>query len=614
MMLYLTLLLAFTPGVLCSSHRHTRQEPVSETLTKLEQEFWEWRMLDAPMFSTSVGESRHNDIVESFAPDAYTQRKVQVADYLSRVSAIDRTALDQTQRLDLDIFKSFLQTFLDGAQWNSYFTVNPVNFLEGDTADPTRMATIMPFSTIGDFDNYLQRLLKLPGKIDQEIQLLEIAVSTGRTLNNVSVAGVPDQIDSLLQKSTHVDNNPFYQPAFTTRLDSSQVPLAKRASLRARADKAVYAINEAMLRLKAYLQKSYFPATRTSWGVSGWADGKAIYETCLKFHTTTDMTPQQVHDLGLKEVARIQGNMNAALKRLQFSGTIKEFYDKIRTDARFHVNTSEEVLGIFNDYIFNRIFPKLSTMFKDIPNLPLKVEPMPFDGPGGQYASGTPDGSVPGIFYANVMHPKQKAMISAMSLSLHETVPGHHLQSIYSLTSTIPKYRAFVEDDHYYRMPATFPINTAYLEGWALYSEYLGEELGMYTDDYMLMGRYSDEIFRACRLVVDTGLHYFGWNRDRAIQYMLDNTAESRQGLTVEVDRYLTWPGQATAYKIGEIKIKELRQRATDQLGTHFQLADFHSVILQNGGMPLNLLERLVDDWIAKVKAMTHPGSDPLVG
>ncbi|XP_076443511.1 uncharacterized protein LOC143282006 [Babylonia areolata] len=574
-------------------------------LTGLETEFWDWRMRDAPLFSTAVGETRHNDDLESYDYSVYGQRKNTVEQFLHRLQRIDRDQLTKDQQLDYDIFLDYLQTFLAGAHWNSYFAVNSVNFLEGVHTDPGRMQAIMPFSTLPDYENYLQRLTKLPVQIDQKIGLLQRAVSTGSTMNNVSVMAVPGQIEGLLQKS--VEDSQFYQPAFTSKLDALGIPADTKLSLRTRAREAVTNLTAALQRLKTYLVHTYLPAARSTWGMEGLGGGREAYRRCLRYHTSTSMTPQEVHDLGLKEVARIRGNMEAALKRLQFSGTIKQFYDGVRTDAQFHANSSEALMNTYKDYIFNRIFPKLHTIFKDIPDLPLEVQPMPYDGPGGVYLSGTPDGSVPGIFYANIMRPQETVTIGIMALVLHETVPGHHLQAIYSLTSNLPKYRAFYEDDNYYRMPATFPINTAYLEGWALYSEYLGEELGLYTDDYLLMGRYSEEVFRACRLVVDTGLHYFGWDRERAIQYLLDNTASPRAEMATEVDRYLTWPGQATAYKIGEIKIKQLRQRATDDLGSLFHLPDFHNVLLKNGGMPLSLLERLVDHWIAEVKANGRP-------
>lgn len=586
---------------------HEEQEP-AHLLKQIEDEFWAWRLRDSPMLATSVGETRFNDIFESYELDTYTQRKNAVEDFLLRLKAVTKNELDKEERLDFDIFQDHLQTYLDGARWNSYFAMNNVNFLEGINADPGRLQTVMPMSTVGDFENYLERLRKRPTQIAEKIELLKIAVATGKTLNKVSVADVPSQIDGIT--SVDVQESPFFQPVFTSTLEDSDLDEEKRESLRSRAVDVIMDLNQSLERLKVFLQTVYFPACRPSWGVSGWPDGQEVYQACLRYHTSTNMTPHQVHDLGLREVARIRSNMYACLERLQYNGSIKEFYEKIRKDPKFHANSGDELLEMYEEYIYDRIYPKIHKLFKDIPNLPLDVQEMPYDGPGGVYLGGTPDGSVPGIFYANVDNPEDTATIGIMSLVLHETIPGHHLQSIFSITSDIPKYRALVEDDHYYRMPATFPINTAYIEGWGLYAEYLGEEMGLYTDDYMLMGRYSEEIFRACRLVVDTGLNFFNWEREQAIQYMLDNTAESRDILATEIDRYLTWPGQATAYKIGEIRIKELRQKAADSLGDKFELPEFHSVILENGGMPLNLLERLVDHWIEEQQECDGPVSN----
>ncbi|PVD19297.1 hypothetical protein C0Q70_19784 [Pomacea canaliculata] len=573
-----------------------------EALRSLEADFWAWRMEDAPEFATAAGETCHNDLLESFDISVYQTRKVKVLEYLNRLQGVNREQLSPTDKLDYDIFDNHLQTFLDGARFDMYVSVNPVNFLEGVNANPGHLQVIMPFTDICDYEDYLLRLELLPQQIDEKIELMQTAITLGHTLNKMSVIRIPSQIDDIVMDDA--EESPFYAPAFTTKLDNSDVPSSKRTVLRARAENCINLINQALLRMKDFLELAYIPAARTTWGVAGWPDGKQLYQQCLKYHTSTDMTPQEVYDLGLKEVSRIRGNMEAALKRLNFQGSIKQFYDSIRADPKFYKNSPEELLSTFEDYIYNHIFPKLPKLFKNIPDFPLKVEQMPYDGPGGVYMAGTPDKKVPGIFYANVTDPSRVSTLNLMALTLHETLPGHHLQAIYSLSANMPPFRALIEDNHYYRMPATFPIHTAYIEGWGLYSEYLGEELGLYQDDYMLMGRYSEEIFRACRLVVDTGLHYFGWERERAIQYLLDNSVETPENVKIEVDRYLTWPGQATAYKVGEIKIKQLRQKASNALGDLFDIRDFHSVILVNGGMPLNLLEQLVDDWIA---ATLHP-------
>ncbi|XP_025077546.1 uncharacterized protein LOC112554141 [Pomacea canaliculata] len=569
----------------------------ADVLRAIEDDFWRWRMRDAPEFASSVGDCNHSDILESFTPSVFQARKVQVQSYLDKLQGVDKSQLTQTQILDLDIFTDHLQTYKEGAVFDMYQSMNPVNFLESVNADPGRLQVIAPFSCFNDFVSYLERLRLLPTQIDEKIALMKQAVALGNTLNKVSVVSVPAQIHRLV--SVNNQQSPFFVPAFTTRLQALPLPESHREELRAKAEDAVVSIKKALVRLATFLEQDYLPATRPTCGVHGWREGKRLYEQCLRYHTSTNMTPHQVHDLGLQEISRIEANMKAVLQRLGFEGTIRQFCDSLRGHPNYRKKTPEDLLATFTDYIFNVIYPKLPLLFKDIPNLPLRVVAMPYDGPLGEYLGGTPDGKTPGTFYANVTHPEKSPTINIMALVLHETVPGHHLQSIYSMSANLPPYRAFVEDSNYHRMPATFPINTAYLEGWALYSEYLGEEMGVYTDDYMLMGRYSEELFRACRLVVDTGLHYFEWERERAIQFLMNNTGESRDSIAPEVDRYLTWPGQATAYKIGEIKLKELRQKATDALGDRFDIRDFHSVILQNGGMSLSLLERLVDTWIA---------------
>ncbi|XP_025077540.1 uncharacterized protein LOC112554138 isoform X1 [Pomacea canaliculata] len=574
----------------------TAAQSDDEKFKNIENEFWSWRMRDAPQFATQVGDHSYNDILESFDISVYQTRKDKVREFLAKLDGVHPGSLPTNRDLDFAIFKEHLQTAQDGFAFNMYQIVNPVNFLEGITGDPASFHVYLPFSTVGDFENYIQRLTLLPKQIDEKIELMKISIQLKHTLHNVSVVGVIPQIEKLL--SVNDTESPLYAPPFTTKLNESSVSEDKKESVRTRALAAVGHVKEALRRLKTFLEDEYMPNTRTTWGVGGLPNGTALYEQCLRYHTSTDMTPQQVHDLGLSEMARIQTNMQAALNRLKFNGSIQQFYEDIRHNPQFHKNTSEELLDTYKDYV-KIITLKLSLLFKNIPDYPLRILPMTFDGPLGFYQSGSPDGKVPGTFYANVMNPANTTTITLMSLVLHETIPGHHLQSIYSLATRLPPYRAFIEDSNYYRMPATFPINTAHIEGWGLYAEFLGEEMGVYTDDYMLMGRYSDEIFRAVRLVVDTGLHYFGWERERAIEFIVNNTAESRHSAQVETDRYLTWPGQATAYKIGEIKLKDLRTSARTALGNNFDIRDFHSLILDNGVMSLDLLEQLVNEWIS---------------
>ncbi|WAR28595.1 hypothetical protein MAR_014299, partial [Mya arenaria] len=306
----------------------------------------------------------------------------------------------------------------------------------------------------------------------------------------------------------------------------------------------------------------YKNASRKQYGVSSFPRGKDYYRACLRWHLSTDITPEEVHALGVQEVERIHGQMKQVMTKLKFTGTVKEFFNMLKNNSTFIIQSKEETINRYEEIINVRIKPRLQ-----------KVKEMPYDGPVGTYLSGSPDGSLPGDIYTRV-------------------------------ATGVSKFQKFGDYSKYYSVPYHFPFYTANIEGWGLYSESLGEKdyLDVYDDEYELMGRYSYEIFRACRLVVDTGLHYFNWTRDDAIEYVLNYTSLSRSSTETEIDRYITWPGQATAYKIGEIKIKELRKRAIDELGSLFDIQDFHSIFLDFGAAPLSVVERLVEQWIKNVK------------
>ncbi|KAK6179310.1 hypothetical protein SNE40_011700 [Patella caerulea] len=589
-MFHVNLLLVFLSGLLPKI-----LGSAADDLISIENEFWEWRLDDSPEFATLTGDFRHNDRLRQFGVDLFKPRNDKVEGFLKRVNAIDANDFNQKQLADYLIFKDSLQTYVDGYKWRLHNTLNPVNFLEGLTANPDHFVNTTPFVSRGDFENFIERLQNIPKQFSQYKDLMREAIKQGNTNNNVSMNAVPGQIDERLVDD--VTKSIYYTP-FITFLDESSVPDNVKTGIRGRAQTAITGIMEAYRDMKSFIQKDYMPNARTTWGVDGWKDGKGDYEACLKWHLSLDMSPKQVHDKGLQEVERIGKSMNETMKAIGFSGSIPEFFKMIRDEPKFHIHSAEVLLRKYEDIIYNQAFPKLDQLFKDIPNLPLAIQMMPYDGAGGEYLSGTADGSRPGVFYVNLRRPEDTATIDMMSLALHETVPGHHLQSIYALSASLPNYRKFQEDSNYYQPPLKFPFYTAYLEGWGLYAEYLGEELGLYDNDYILMGRYGSEMFRACRLVVDTGLHYFNWTRDQAVDYMLERTASSRTDLEHEVDRYMTWPGQACAYKIGELKIKELRERARQAFGSSFDVKEFHSIVLENGPVPLHVLEMLIDNWI----------------
>lgn len=315
------------------------------------------------------------------------------------------------------------------------------------------------------------------------------------------------------------------------------------------------------------------------------------------------MSAKEVHDLGQKEVKRIRSRMDEIIQEVGFQGSFKEFLDMLRTEKRFYFDTKEELLKGYKDLCAKVIEPKLNVYFKEMPKMPFEIIETPADAapvaPAAYYLGPSEDGTRPGVFMVNTYKHHTRPKYEMVSLALHEAVPGHHLQTAFAMEQEEqPSFRRYVEDRRYYEVPARFAMHTAYMEGWGLYCEFLGEEMGLYQDPYDLFGRLSAEILRACRLVVDTGMHAFGWSRQQAVDFMVENTAMSFHNVNTEIDRYIIWPGQACAYKVGEIKIRELRRKAEQKLGDKFDIKDYHHVFLSAGPMGLDTLEEAVDEYI----------------
>ncbi|KAK3604461.1 hypothetical protein CHS0354_015635 [Potamilus streckersoni] len=454
--------------------------------------------------------------------------------------------------------------------------------------------------TSQDFENYISRMHLVQRQVDEIIESLKLAVQLNRTLHNVSVAKVPGQIDVKLFQDPR--ESPSYKH-FNYKLAISSIPDDVRDDIRSRGIKAVESYINAFRKLKNYIINEYMPNTRKSYGVMEWDPTDNYYRACLRWHLSLNITPEEVHDIGLKEVERISGNMSEIVKKLGFSGSVKGFFKSLLNDSRFYSNDSEHILQLVKKIVFERIEPKLSSYFKDIPKVPLSVQKSGVDDLTASYKSASKD--EPGILFINLFRPLEVSTFALMPICLHEAIPGHHLQHIYTMNASLPEFRK-KSILLFYNIPNWFPFYSAFQEGWGLYSEYLGEEMGLYENDYEMMGRYSFEILRAARMVVDTGIHYYGWSRDKAIEYMTNYTNLGPGTITNEIDRYITWPGQAPAYKIGEIKIKELRKKAEERLGPAFDIREFHYVVLENAKIPLSVLETLVNRWIKKKCLKKH--------
>nr|XP_022343173.1 uncharacterized protein LOC111136546 isoform X1 [Crassostrea virginica] len=574
---------------------------LSSTLNDLQQQYGEWRLKRSPEYSTSIGFYKYNDKVETFAYKGFNEEYTKVLNILNHLRTTDYNQLSQREKTDYDIFNDTLSSIVNGYSWRDYNALNPINFLEGPQIDPSYLQSITPFDTVGDFENYLKRLELFPQQIEEMIERMNRSILSGHTYHNASVSRIPKQIDDVLKEASST-NFPMYKPFKEKLTNMSDIDSTTKNRLRENAQAAVSNIINKFRDLKVYFEKTYFQHLRPTFGVNGWDNGSDFYKACLRWHLSLDISPEDVHHKGLQEVERISSEMKTVMTKLKHQGSVKEFFAKVRNDPKNYLQTGEEIVQWYKNRIKNKIEPELPKFFKDLPNLPVDVQPNPIDGIGGQYLAGPPDGSRPGIFQVNVFHPNKSVKMNFMALLLHETIPGHHLQGSIQLTQSGPMYRRYSLDDKYFQPPFLPPFYTAYLEGWALYAEYLGEEMNLYEDDYEQMGRYGSEIFRACRLVVDTGLHHFNWTRRRAIDFMLNYTAYSEREITTEVDRYLTWPGQACAYKIGELKIKELRAKAQNELGSKFDIRDFHSIVLKDGALPLNILEKNVNQWISETK------------
>ncbi|KAL5005465.1 hypothetical protein ScPMuIL_018921 [Solemya velum] len=553
----------------------------------------------SPELSTYKDVYRYNDLLTPLNLTHLTIMKEGVDEFLKQLQTINRSALSRREKMDFDVLNDLLQTFSESYKWFEYAPVNRLNFLEGPQIYTDSYTSNIPFNTRGDFENFLSRLEQYPRQIHEIIDNFKVAVRTGHTLHNVSIVRVPSQIDGII--TSNPEQFSFFAPFNNTLEIITTIPQTVKNDLRQRARSYITTIMVSFRTLRDYIQEDYLPYTRSEWGVGSWGD-EAFYQACLKWHLSVDMTPQDVHDEGLREVERITTAMEEIMQKIGFNGSIREFFAIAKRNNNYTKDTADEILELYQRMSEDIIWPKLSRAFKDIPDRKVRILPMPYDGPGGSYWAGSEDGTRQGTFYANVYRPQETLTFNMMALLLHETIPGHHLQVIYSQTSSVKNYRKGITGGTYSNFPVAFPIYTAYVEGWGLYAEYLGEEMNLYTDKYDMMGRYEAENFRACRLVVDTGLHMFNWTRERAVTYLMDHTAYGRAEAETEIDRYITWPGQACAYKIGEILIKQIRANAEKQLGTDFDVREFHSLVLSSGQVPLHLLQRTVEEWVQSVK------------
>ncbi len=568
----------------------------AEQANALFAEYWEWQLRELPGFATYIGDHRYDDRLTDVSAAAIARRKAYQAELATRLAAIDVNALSGQDAVSYRVLATELArrarvdaVFADpaAAGADAWLAVTQFNGPHVGFGGLPSLVRVTRFANARDYDNYLKRLEAFPATIEQTVANLRRATERGWLPPEIVVARVPAQIDTLL--TPEVTANPLYAPF--ARIPPDVEP-AERERLMS-AGRAVVAdkVMPAYRALKRFYESEYLPACRKGPGAAAQPGWSAYYEAAIASHTTTAMTAREIHELGLSEVVRIGAEMNAVIERTGFKGSRAEFIAWIKSSPQFYYTKADDMLAGYRD-IAKRVDPELPRLFAELPRLPYGIRAM--DASEGdnaeRYTRGSSDGTRAGYFEANVNNMSRRPRYDMEAVFLHEGVPGHHLQ-----IARAQELRALPA----FRRNGGF---TAFSEGWALYAESLGEDVGLYRDPYARFGYLSSEMFRACRLVVDTGIHAFGWSRERAIRYLVDNAGIADGFATAEVDRYYVVPGQALSYKVGELTIKALRAKAKAALGERFDIRRFHNALIDDGSLPLTVLEQRIDDWIARTR------------
>jgi uncharacterized protein (DUF885 family) len=556
---------------------------------------WKRWMEEYPEMATSAGYPGLNDRWTDDSHEGIDKRKKHLAESITQLNAIRRDSLPESEKLNFDLYSQLLETSRQGLQYGDdpspFRNVvprnlwMPINQMEGLQQSAAETLANTPHQSVADYEIILARLRALPVAVEQQIVLLQEGLKRGYTPPKITMRDVPKQITDLVPADPIA--SALLQP-FTEF--PAGFPDQDRARLTDQAKK-IYttAVMPAFQKLQDYVATTYLPACRDTIAATALPNGTQAYAFHVHWQTTTDLTPQQIHEIGLSEVKRIRAEMDKVNESVNFKGSFHEFTEFLRNDPRFYYDKPDDLVNGYR-IIAKRIDPELAHEFGKLPRLPYGVCPIPdFKAPSqttAYYQAGSPAVGRPGCYFVNTYNLKARPKWEMEALSLHESVPGHHLQiSLAQEMEDVPEFRKHTG-------------YSAFVEGWALYGESLGEELGLYKDFYSKFGQLSYEMWRAVRLVVDTGMHSLGWTREQAIQFFKDNTGKTDQDIIVEVDRYIVWPGQALAYKLGQLKIRELRTAAEAKLGERFNVRKFHDAVLEQGSVPLSVLDGHVRAWI----------------
>lgn len=579
---------------LSSAHAATAQvadkNQVSDKAAQIEQlyaDYWEASLKRSPMRATQVGDSRYNDLLPNTFTQTYRDEGLAFSrQWLARAEKIDSSGLSGQALLSYNIFVRDLKNSIEGERFQDWkMPLNQFRNVAGNFAQMGSGTAAQPFKAVKDYDNWLARASRLPELLSTMQGNMRIGMKDGFVQPKVLMLKVLPQLDALIKDKP--EDTIFWKPVSNFPKDFSEADKTRLTA--AYRNLIAEQLMPSYRELRAFVSNEYLPACRDTVALSAMPDGEAWYAYRARMSTTTDLTPAQIHDIGLAEVARIQSQMDEVIKQVGFKGSRKEFFDYVGSDKQFEFNTEEDLLVAYRA-LEAKVNQKVPELFSLLPKAAFEIRPVEAfraqSSAGGSYNRPSEDGSRPGIFYVNTYDLPSRKTWDAESLFLHEAIPGHHFQlALQQELTGLPKFRRFGGE-------------TAFSEGWGLYAESLGKEIGVYTDSYQYFGRLQAELWRAIRLVVDTGLHSKGWTREQVIAYMKDNSATNDTEAVSETERYIAIPGQALAYKIGELKIKELRARAEKALGSQFDIRGFHAEVLKDGSVPLDVLEAKIDTWI----------------
>jgi uncharacterized protein (DUF885 family) len=571
----------------CRSPASSNDADSRGALQALFEREWEWELAQDPVGASYLGDRRWNDRWPDISAESLAARQSHREAVLKELAAVPREELSPVDRISYDVFKYQYEMTVEGFQ-HRYHLIRTAT--TDGVQNSEQIVDALRFETIKDYEDWLTRLDTFPTYVDQNIALMREGVKANVLLPKVIVERVRGQVAGLAAQAA--EKSGFYRPF---RTFPGAIAAAERDRLtKVGVERVRTRVQPAFAQLLEFLDREYLPASyaRVGWWQTN--EGEKGYRYLVRLHTTTDLSPQDIHTLGLQEVARIRAAMERIKTQVGFSGTLAEFFKHLRTDPKYFYRTGEELLDGYRA-VAKRVDPELIKISRRLPRVPYGVIPIPeavAPITTTAYANfGAADGSRPPYFFVNLYRPETRPKWEMLALTLHEAMPGHCLQgSVAQELSDLPTFRRHA---HF----------TAYTEGWGLYAESLGEDMGLYKDDpYSKFGQLTYEMWRAVRLVVDTGMHAMQWDRQRAIDYFMENAAKTELDVTNEIDRYIGWPGQALAYKVGELKLQELRRRSQSALGATFDLRDFNDVVLQTGAVPLNILERRVHEWIEEVK------------